>query len=70
MPLKWQGRLGPADLLWLNYVRDKRVLIATGGMTPSNLSKFLPTKSKTRLAGSYGQRLWLLFTALSLMYVE
>nr|WP_299006663.1 hypothetical protein [uncultured Shewanella sp.] len=39
-------------------------------MTPSDLSKLLPTKSKTRLAGSYGQCLWLLSTALSLVYVE
>ncbi|WP_298769035.1 sugar nucleotidyltransferase [uncultured Shewanella sp.] len=67
--------LGPVDLWWLNYVRDKRVSIATGGMTPSDLSplsltKGLPTKSKTRLAVSYGQRLWLLSTALSLVYVE
>jgi hypothetical protein len=67
--------LGSVDLCWLNFVRDKSVLIEASGLLPSNLSttrlmKIFSTKSKTFLAEPFGQRLLLIFTALSTFYVE
>jgi hypothetical protein len=67
--------LGSVDLCWLNFVRDKSVLIEASGLLPSNLSttrlmKIFSTKSKTFLAEPFGQRLLVIFTALSTFYVE
>ena len=57
--------LGSVDLCWLNFVRDKSVLIEASGLLPSNLSttrlmKIFSTKSKTFLAEPFGQRLLLI----------
>jgi len=62
--------LGPVDLCWLNFVRDKNVLIEASGLQPSHLSKIHLTKSKTFLAEPFGQRLLVISTALSAFYVE
>jgi hypothetical protein len=67
--------LGSVDLCWLNFVRDKSVLIEASGLLPSNLSttrlmKIFSTKSKTFLAEPFGLRLLVIFTALSTFYVE
>jgi hypothetical protein len=67
--------LGSVDLCWLNFVRDKSVLIEASGLLPSNLNttrlmKIFSTKSKTFLADPFGQRLLVIFTALSTFYVE
>jgi len=62
--------LGSVDLSWLNFVRDKSVLIAASSVQPSILSKYYSTMSKTLLAESFGQHLLDIFTALSPFYVE
>jgi hypothetical protein len=46
--------LGPVDLCWVNFVRDKNFLIEASGLQPSNLSKIHSTKSKTFLAEPFG----------------
>ena len=68
--LKAQQTLGSVDLCWLNFVRVKNVLIEANGLKPSHLSKIYSTKSKTFLAEPCGQRLLVIFTALSTFYVE
>jgi hypothetical protein len=57
-----QLTLGPVDLCWLNFIRDKNILIEASELLPSNLSttrliKIRSTKSKTFLAEPFGQRL-------------
>nr|WP_283164263.1 hypothetical protein [Shewanella corallii] len=54
----------------MNFARDRRALIATQGVPPRSLSKYLATKSKARIAEPFGQRLSSLSTALTLIYVE
>jgi hypothetical protein len=75
MLLVFNDILGSVDLCWLNFVRDKNVLIEASGLLPSNLSYFYltksdSTKSKMFLAEPYGQRLLVIFTALSTFCVE
>ncbi|MCF1429182.1 MAG: TRAP transporter small permease subunit, partial [Shewanella sp.] len=41
--------LGSVDLSWLNFARSRRALIATQGVPPRGLSKYLATKSKARI---------------------
>ncbi|WP_229371988.1 hypothetical protein [Shewanella sp. 10N.7] len=62
--------LGPVVLCWLSFVRNKSVVIEADELMPSHLSKMHPTKSKTLLVEPFGQRLLVIFTALSTLYVE
>ncbi|MCF1431401.1 MAG: hypothetical protein LPH20_11195, partial [Shewanella sp.] len=62
-----QQILGSVDLSWLNFARSRRALIATQGVPPRGLSKYLATKSKARIAEPFGQRLSSLSTALTLI---
>ncbi|BEU01851.1 hypothetical protein OAG1_06510 [Agarivorans sp. OAG1] len=62
--------LGAVYLSRLNFVREKIVLGAARNVKPSILGKHALTKHTTILAEPFGQRLWLISTALSASHVD